>query len=295
MEKETRNLIIVFAVVAVLLLGGYLGVKAYSGVSPPFTVINSGSMMHSSDSKIGIIDTGDMLLVKDPDSKDITTYVEGSKSGYRSFGEYGDVIVYKKPNQNIIHRAMIELELKSKSGTTCVWHIPSLDGFDKWTVTNSSTYAKGTTYKDACWNPETCELTLDSTESGWYFWLTDVGYADVNVPICLYDLAKYTETGTVGYLTKGDNGTTNTRFDQTSGIMPNTLVQKDMIKSVAVFEIPWLGALKLYLNGNGSKVPSNTTVNLIISIIVLIAAVVLINVLTNVVSRKLAEKRSGKE
>ena len=48
--------------------------------------------MHSSDSRIGIIDTGDMLLVKDPDSKDITTYVEGSKSGYRSFGEYGDDI-----------------------------------------------------------------------------------------------------------------------------------------------------------------------------------------------------------
>jgi signal peptidase len=294
-NKETRNLIIVLAVAVMLLLGGYLGLKSYSGVQPPFTVINSGSMMHSSDSKIGIIDTGDMLVVRDPDKEGICTYVEGSKNGYTSFGEYGDVIVYKKPNQNIIHRAMIEIELTSKTSTSCIWHIPSLDGFDKWTVTNSSSYAEGSEYKDACWNPDTCEITLDSSRSGWYFWLTDVGYAHVNVPINLYDLAKHTDTGATGYLTKGDNGTTNTRFDQTSGIFQDTIVQKDIIKSVAIFEVPWLGAIKLYLNGNGSRVPSNTTVDLFLTIFAIIAFIVLIDVLINYASRRMAEKKSGKE
>ncbi|MBP5685666.1 MAG: S26 family signal peptidase, partial [Candidatus Methanomethylophilaceae archaeon] len=77
MEKETRNTLIVISVVLVLLIGGYAGIKAYSGVSPPFTVINSGSMMHSSDSQIGIIDTGDMIVVKDPDTVTIHTYVDG--------------------------------------------------------------------------------------------------------------------------------------------------------------------------------------------------------------------------
>ncbi len=295
MDRETRRFIIVIAVVAVVLLGGYAGIRAYSGVSPPFTVINSGSMMHSSDSQIGIIDTGDMLLVKDPDTKSITTYVEGRKDGYRQFGEYGDVIVYKKPNQNIIHRAMIYMELKSNSGGTLVWHIPSLDGYDHWNVTANGTYTADTTHRDECWNPETCELTLTSDRAGWFFWLSDVGYASVNVYINLYTLGEGASAGYAGYLTKGDNASTNTRFDQTAGIYPNKLVEPDIIKSVAVFEVPWVGSIKLLLNGHGSNVPGNSIRNLIITFLAIIAAVVAVDVLISRISKAKAEKREAEE
>src|SRR6266571_7570283 len=39
----------------------------YSGTWPPMVVIESGSMMHGSDSSLGIIDTGDLTLVKKVD------------------------------------------------------------------------------------------------------------------------------------------------------------------------------------------------------------------------------------
>ncbi len=295
MDRETKKIIIVVAVAAVILLGGYAGLRAYSGVNPPFTVINSGSMMHSSDSEIDIIDTGDMLLVKDPDSKSITTYVEGSKSGYRQFGEYGDVIVYTKPNQNIIHRAMIFLELSSNTGGTVVWHIPSLEGYDNWNITNSAMFSEDTTYRDICWNEETCELTLTSAQSGYYFWLTDVGYAELDVPINLYTLGKDADAGYSGYLTKGDNASTNTRFDQTSGIYENKLVEEEIVRSVAVFEIPWLGSVKLLLNGHGDNLPDNSLRNLIISFVVLIAFIVAMDFLISYITRKVRENRDGKE
>ncbi len=295
MDRETKKIIIVVAVAAVVLLSAYAGLRAYSGVNPPFTVINSGSMMHSSESEIGIIDTGDMLLVKDPDSKSVTTYVEGSKNGYRQFGEYGDVIVYMKPNQNIIHRAMIYLELSSNSGGTLVWHIPSLEGYDNWNMTNSAMFSEDTTYRDALWNPDTCELTLTSSESGYFFWLTDVGYGELNVPINLYTLGKDASAGYSGYLTKGDNASTNTRFDQTSGIYENKLVEEDVIKSVAVFEIPWLGSVKLLLNGHGDNLPGNSLRNLAISFVLLIAFIVAMDFLITYITRKVRENRDGRQ
>ena len=291
MNKETRNTLIVIGVVLILIGGMYIGVRAYSGVNPPFTVINSGSMMHSDDSKIGIIDTGDMIVVKDPDTLNIHTYVDGAKSGYRSFGEYGDVIVYMKPNQNIIHRAMIYMELKSNSMGTIVWYIPSLQGYDKWNVTPDSTYSDDRTHRDLCWNEETGELTLTYDRYAWMFWLEDVGYAGLNVNINLYTLGTSSDEGDSGYLTKGDNASTNTRFDQCSGIYENKLVQKDKIKSVAVFEIPWIGAIKLMLKGNGDSVPSNSKLNLLLTFIALIVLIVLINFIINRISAKLSEKK----
>ena len=295
MEKETRNTLIVISVVLVLLIGGYAGIKAYSGVSPPFTVINSGSMMHSSDSQIGIIDTGDMIVVKDPDTVTIHTYVDGEQSGYKKFGEYGDVIVYKKPNQNIIHRAMLYLELKDGSTSHVVWHIPSLKDYDHWAMSTTSLFEPNEELKAACWNNETCELTITDTDSECFFWLTDVGYANLNVSINLYRLGHNELEGYSGYLTKGDNATTNTRFDQTSGIYENRLVQYNVIKSVAMVEIPWIGCIKLMANGNSSTIPSNSMTDLILSVLALIAIIVAISFLTNFISKKIRERPKDDE
>ena len=61
---------------------------AYSGNWPPMVVIESGSMEHDNNplyseprySHIGIIDTGDLVIVKQAEKKDIVTYLEGKKT-----------------------------------------------------------------------------------------------------------------------------------------------------------------------------------------------------------------------
>ena len=80
MENDTKKFIIAIFAVGIFIGSIIGGIYVYSGVSPPFTVINSGSMQHSDESSIGTIDTGDMVIVKNPDYQEITTYVEGSNA-----------------------------------------------------------------------------------------------------------------------------------------------------------------------------------------------------------------------
>jgi len=53
---------------------------------------------------------GDLIFVLSPSRTNITTYEEGKKIGYKTFGDYGDVIIYRPNGRNdvtpIIHRAM---------------------------------------------------------------------------------------------------------------------------------------------------------------------------------------------
>lgn len=290
MNSENKKIIAMTIVMVLIISGAYLGLKAYSGVDPPTTVINSGSMQHSADSsRIGVIDTGDLMVVKD--KKEIQTYVDGSKSGHRSFGEYGDVIVYKKPNQNIIHRAMIYMELVSGSNPIQKWSIQSLKDYDRWDITIGSTYDPAHSKKSICWDEATGVLTIDPEHSTYYFWLLDVGYADLDVSIKLYTLGMGKGDDYKGYLTKGDNANTNKQFDQACGIYTD-LVDESIIKSVAVFEVPWIGSIKLMLNGKGSVVPSNSKASLFISFIVIIALIVAINFVLDKIDKK---KRIQKE
>ena len=269
MDKDTKELLI--AVVAIVSVVGLLlgGITAYAGMYPPFTVVNSGSMQHSEDSDTGIVDAGDMMIVQKFGKKDITTYVEGSQTGYEKFGEYGDVIVYDHPDRrtNIIHRAMVELELKSSDSDLQEWYIPSLKDYQDWDFVDRFDH-----HRAGAWNEDTCILSIASSEDDCRFKLTNVGYGDVDVSISLWDLGVGHEAGYHGYLTKGDNASTNRVFDQ-NGIV-NGLVTDDMIVSTAEVEIPWLGCIKLMLNDELSQnIPSNSKTNLIITVIVLIIAI----------------------
>jgi len=97
---------------AVVLVGALL--FAVSGVWPPLVAIESGSMEPH-------IDTGDMVFIMDeerfpgPDARHgVVTAERGSGTGYRTFEQSGDVIVYE-PNGNerrtpVIHRAMLWVE-----------------------------------------------------------------------------------------------------------------------------------------------------------------------------------------
>ncbi len=90
-------------IVFVLIIVGILAsiVYSYSGTLTPLVAVESGSMEPN-------INIGDIVFIQK--STDIVTYQAGKSNNHATFGNYGDVIVYK-PNGNdhttpIIHRAM---------------------------------------------------------------------------------------------------------------------------------------------------------------------------------------------
>ncbi len=74
---------------------------AITGTWPFMVAVESGSMEPH-------LMPGDVVILFSPDRVGIVTWEEGVKSGYMSFGNYGDVIVYR-PNgygKPIIHRVI---------------------------------------------------------------------------------------------------------------------------------------------------------------------------------------------
>ena len=73
------------------------------GTPRPAVAVESGSMLPN----IGI---GDVVIIQNAQRTQIISHTEGTLSGYTSFDEYGDVILYRKYGSStdtpIIHRAM---------------------------------------------------------------------------------------------------------------------------------------------------------------------------------------------
>ncbi|WII08609.1 S26 family signal peptidase [Methanomassiliicoccales archaeon LGM-DZ1] len=228
-----KNAVLIVAIIAIAaVLGLRVAVNEMSGVSPPFTVVDSQSMQHSHDSEVGIIDTGDMILLRDTSKHEPVTYVEGYSSGYRMFGEYGDVIVYERPGQNqVIHRAILYLE-SNGDGTFTGRGLESYTG--KWSCHDSGTDTSNPS------EPSKLSGTLE---------MENIGYGGKKVSIDLSVLSGS------GYLTMGDNADTNGYFDQGSGITSG-LVTDDRVKATAWKEIPWAGSVKLIMNGNDGALNS---------------------------------------
>lgn len=111
-----RDILVAFLVVLILLilLWSYTG----QWFGAPMVAIESGSMMHLDEGfgRVGFIDAGDMvLLVKVNEKNNILTREESKDlDGYQSYGDYGDVIIYKKygktDEDQIIHRAICWIE-----------------------------------------------------------------------------------------------------------------------------------------------------------------------------------------
>ncbi len=268
MENDTKKFIIAIFAVGIFIGSIIGGIYVYSGVSPPFTVINSGSMQHSDESSIGTIDTGDMVIVKNPDYQEITTYVEGSKTDYSKFGEYGDVIIYRSGDRNIIHRAMLHMTLYETETVTQKWYIPELKDYDNWDIKSILG-----SVKSLYWDNENCILTVDISST---FYLTDVGYGDGEPSVNIFKLGIGKDVGYSGYLTKGDNAETNKTFDQNSSIHPELVTEED-IRSIAAVEIPWLGCIKLWINDkNTDLIPENSITSLITVFVVLISIIIVL-------------------
>jgi len=121
------------AVLAVAL--GFGGVVLYTQTWPPMVVIESSSMQHSdTESYVGVIDTGDLVLVQKAATKaDIQTWVEGRNTGYQTYGDYGDVLIFHRTlgagrlegDPPIIHRAILYLEWNAAAGG---YDVPALAG-----------------------------------------------------------------------------------------------------------------------------------------------------------------------
>ncbi len=239
MEKEHKEFLIILAAAAVVIVIALSSLMLYSGMSRPLTVVESKSMQHSdSTSYLGIIDTGDMVVMVSPDKKSVTTYVEGYQSGYSKFGAYGDVIIYYRDNGKnpVIHRAIIWLDYDEGKISA-----PSLKDYpaERWSTGEGGT-----------WDNLKDELILK-----------ELPYKDGTVKEVKMDLSRVTRSG---FLTMGDN---NGGFDQMIGIHPDTVMESDL-KAIAGIEIPWLGCIKLLVNHkNVDMIPDNSFTCLILMFI----------------------------
>jgi len=94
-----RDLLFVIVVVAIFSSISYIAMGRLS----PMVAVESGSM-------IPHIQIGDIIFVESADRTKIITYNEGKATGYSTFDDYGDVILYKPRGREgvtpIIHRAM---------------------------------------------------------------------------------------------------------------------------------------------------------------------------------------------
>jgi signal peptidase len=102
-----RDVLWVVAVVGGIALALYL----FAGTWPAVVTIESESMVPN-------MNVGDLVLVVDEDRfGPLTTWDEGQRTGHTSFGNYGDVIIYR-PNgvdsvHPIIHRAMTYVDTEA--------------------------------------------------------------------------------------------------------------------------------------------------------------------------------------
>ena len=225
---------------------------AYSGNWPPMVVIESGSMEHDNNplyseprySHIGTIDTGDLVVVKKAEKSDIVTYLEGKKTDYKKYGDYGDVIVYYKngietyegqPVTPVIHRAMAWVEVIDKENET--YYIPEID----------------TTFQGKV---QLAEIGLGGGAS-------------------IQNLQNS------GYITKGDS-TGNPHPDQLTHYditgAPVQPVDPNWVVGMAKGELPWFGLIKLRVTqpDNYYEAPPQCRTMLWMSMLIVLAGPVLV-------------------
>ncbi len=273
-----RDGVVAFAIVATILLVLY----AILGVWPPMVVVETGSMEHDDDhSMLGVIDTGDMVFISDVDSKsDIVTYVHGRASGHKAFGDYGDVVVYKKwgmeEHTPVIHRAMAYAEY---SETT-----------QSFTVSGLEKLEYGTDYRIE--GPGDVG-DLHSSR----LILLDVGFKHIDV-IIDFNVLENAANPHSGYLTMGDAN--SPAIDQISGGIINETVKLSWIIGKGEVELPWFGLIKLTFQNmaSGRGLPPGVATNSWWSISIALVLIITLPFALDIVVGEVAKhirKRKGEE
>ncbi len=233
--------LVALALIALLLVGLY----AYTGNWPPAYVVESDSMQHGTSDIVGLINTGDLVLAQRINASAVTTYIVGMTEGYRTYGEFGDVILYHPDGDTavtpIIHRAILYLDY-NPNGT---YSAPSLRGLACGTEAGAVYIASS--------EPTGCGyLGLSGTLT-----LLGIGWMGATVAI---DLSAGTLGAHSGFLTMGDNNYVPGSPARGLPDQPtlSTLVEPGWIVGVARGMIPWFGAIKLLLDGDAGEVPSQS-------------------------------------
>jgi len=257
-----RDALVAGLIVAVILGGMYL----YAGVWPPLVVVESSSMQHSDDvSSLGVIDTGDMVFQQAaPTRESIVTYLEGRANGYATYGDYGDVIIFRKVGSAtpIIHRAIMYISLHA-NGTADVTDVGLLPAAE-WAAT------------DANDQPTRTPVDLKTLT------IRHVGFEhNVNLTFSFGGVAV---TPRIGFVTMGDSNLFHAcrlfRADCVSGYdQLSTMPRLQDIEGRARGEIPWIGLIKLVVQptqsccpqGWGVGAPKNSWDALLVTLLFLVA------------------------
>lgn len=253
--------LLVAAIIVVLFL---VAIYAYAGVWPPLVVVESSSMQHSDqESFIGVIDTGDMVFQQAaPTRASVVTYLEGRANGYATYGDYGDVIIFRRAGNPtpVIHRAIMYITLHANSTAD----VPDLLGISNWTAIGDA-------------GPTTSPFYLHSVT------IHAMGFRH-NLGIT-FDFGNFRAFAPrSGYITMGDNNAYDyclTR-DPCGGTPydPTWMALQSDVIGRARGEIPWFGLLKLTLQPTDSccadgwgdtRAPKNSWDSLLVSLIFLLA------------------------
>lgn len=252
MKSDDKRFIACMGVIIAIIIGGYASLVSYTGLNAPFSVIMSESMQHDNQrSEIGIIDTGDVVIVENKDRSDIQSYIESTASGYSTFGDFGSVIIYNRDSASnpVIHRAILWLDYDPSTDT---WNAPSLDNY------NGNWY----------WEYMGVRHT-ETTGIRGILHFDDITQSHKSPSIDLDRLN--IEDKKNGYLTMGDN-TRNTTFDQGTSIVSHMIGVED-IRSVPIAEIPWIGTIKLlFKNESKLECVTNSIPSLAMLFLILIAS-----------------------
>lgn len=251
-----RDLIWVVAVVGCIALALFL----ICGTWPAVVTIESESMVPN-------MNVGDLVVVVQKDRfGDLQTWDDGKKSGYKKFGDYGDVIIYRpngltdmwasigllplsKAQHPIIHRAMTWTEAGQSVPTylniyrgkvTPADYLPLTAGGEN--VNGYQILSTGAGTSATNFTPGTKDLIMKTPQGNY------VLPADAVIPNSGY--VKYTDTMAIhgGYITKGDN---NLFSDQGYLTIPGTgtvePVAKEWVIGKALFTVPYVGLLPLHI------------------------------------------------
>ena len=233
------ELVVAAAVVVVLLVALF----AYTQNFPPMYVVESDSMQHGSADVLGLINTGDLVLAQKLPFSQVTPYEVGAQTGYSTYGEYGDVILYH-PNgltsvAPIIHRAILLVEVNTDGS----YSLPSLAGLPCGSSPNA-VYSLSSTPTHCGTDHVTGTLSL-----------FHVGWRSATVQVDLGSMGSAS-----GFLTMGDNNFSpaNTSVGDPDQPALSSLVEPGWIIGVARGMLPWFGSLKLLVGGNAGEVPAQS-------------------------------------
>ncbi len=252
--------LVALAIIIILLVGVY----GYTQNWPPVYVVESSSMQHGGSDQVGLINAGDLVLAQKIPVSQVVTYMVGMGRGYSTYGGYGDVILYSPNGQGgtpIVHRPLVYLDWNA---TSARFSIPELQGLACGSNPNASWSTSGT-LGGCAWNDLPNGTVLNLYRIGWRS-------ATVSVT-----LGSATSGAHSGFLTMGDNN-----FDSSASLcrgepdqgpaVISQIVEPGWVIGVARGMLPWVGSVKLLIDGNAGSVPAQSWQFLGITIAVLVGA-----------------------